>query len=232
MADDAEYISVSGICGKRKGWTKGRITKFLGEPDKLVRNPHYSTAAPMRLYDLDRVEAAEATTKFQDSIAKTEDRKITGIISAEKRRQRQRDMAMIIPIRTDHLPLTSDIPDYELEDMYCENNDAGRVEYLCRCMLTPEISSMIRNSHRAKEIILRRMLDMIQDRYPKLHRQVRYELWVQDGRPIKCKWCGGEHTYTKQYHPYCGRECFEASGGEGSHKNREYQRRRQRRKKK
>lgn len=232
MADDIEYISVSGICGKRRGWTKGRITKFLGEPDKLVRNPHYSTAAPMRLYDLDRVEAAEATTKFQDGIAKTEDRKITGIISAEKKRQRQRDMAMIIPIRTVNLPLTSNIPDYKLEDMYCENNDAGRVEYLCQCMLTPEIIKLIDNSRRAKEIILRRMLDIIQDRYPELHKQVRYELWVQDGRPIKCKWCGGEHTYTKQYHPYCSIECFEASGGEGSHKNREYQRRRQRRKKK
>lgn len=231
MADDAEYISVSGICGKRKGWTKGRITKFLGEPDKLVRNPHYSTAAPMRLYDLDRVEAAEATTKFQDGIAKAEDRKITGIISAEKKRQRQRNMAMIIPIRTASLPLTSNISDYELDDAYCANNDAGRVEYLCQCMLTPEISRMIRNSHRAKEIILRRMLDIIQDRYPELHKQVKYELWVQDGRPIKCKWCGGEHPYTKQYHPYCGRECYEASGGEGSHKNREYQRRRQRRKK-
>ena len=41
--------SVAGLCC-RGGWTRGLIDKLLGEPDKLARNPHYATAAPMRLY--------------------------------------------------------------------------------------------------------------------------------------------------------------------------------------
>ncbi|MDQ7026754.1 MAG: hypothetical protein Q9P01_10995 [Anaerolineae bacterium] len=32
------------------------LIKKLGEPDKITRNPHYSSAAPMRLYLRERVE--------------------------------------------------------------------------------------------------------------------------------------------------------------------------------
>ena len=53
-----EYISVSGLMGKR-GWTRQQIDEILGEPDVLARNPHYSTAAPMRLYDMRNVTKAE-----------------------------------------------------------------------------------------------------------------------------------------------------------------------------
>ena len=40
------------------------INTFLGEPDTLKRNPHYAKAAPMRLYALARVEAAEQSADF------------------------------------------------------------------------------------------------------------------------------------------------------------------------
>lgn len=55
-----KYITPTGLRGKRY-WTDGMIKKLLGEPDKLGRNPYYSTAAPMRLYLLERVDAIEAT---------------------------------------------------------------------------------------------------------------------------------------------------------------------------
>jgi hypothetical protein len=44
--------SVAGLCC-RGGWTRRLIDTLLGEPDKLARNPHYASAAPMRLYLLE-----------------------------------------------------------------------------------------------------------------------------------------------------------------------------------
>lgn len=54
-----KYITPTGLRGKRY-WTDGMIRDLLGEPDKLQQNPHYSGAAPMRLYLLTRVDAIEA----------------------------------------------------------------------------------------------------------------------------------------------------------------------------
>lgn len=45
---------------KERGWTPAKIRDWLGPPDQTAKNPIYSTAAPMRLYNLERIEAAEA----------------------------------------------------------------------------------------------------------------------------------------------------------------------------
>lgn len=63
------FASISTL--KERGWTDGKIRSVLGEPDKLTKNPHYATAAPMRLYALERVEAAEQTPEWQDWYQKT-----------------------------------------------------------------------------------------------------------------------------------------------------------------
>ena len=63
-----EYISISGLKGKRQ-WTDSLIKKFLGKPDKLSKNPHYACAAPVNLYDLERVIAVENTAEFKEAIA-------------------------------------------------------------------------------------------------------------------------------------------------------------------
>ena len=59
------HLSVAGL--KARGWTDAAIRQFLGEPDKLVDNPHYKSAAPMRLYALARVEAVEASPAWQET---------------------------------------------------------------------------------------------------------------------------------------------------------------------
>lgn len=55
---------LSSAALRERGWTPGLINTFLGEPDALKRNPHYAKAAPMRLYALARVEAAERSAGF------------------------------------------------------------------------------------------------------------------------------------------------------------------------
>lgn len=61
---DAPKITPTRLIEER-GWTKGLIKDLLGEPDATARNPHYSTAAPMRLYLISRVEKAEESAEFQ-----------------------------------------------------------------------------------------------------------------------------------------------------------------------
>jgi hypothetical protein len=62
--------SVAGLCA-RGGWARRLIDTLLGEPDKLARNPHYASAAPMRrLYLLERVAEVEQTPEYQRALAK------------------------------------------------------------------------------------------------------------------------------------------------------------------
>jgi hypothetical protein len=50
---------------KERGWTEAIDPgDLLGEPDLRVDNPHYSTAAPMRLWRLQKAESAEALPEF------------------------------------------------------------------------------------------------------------------------------------------------------------------------
>ena len=57
-----ECIGAPGL--KARGWTEAMIRDLLGEPDVLTDNPHFKTAAPRRLWLLQKVAAAEATAEF------------------------------------------------------------------------------------------------------------------------------------------------------------------------
>ena len=56
--------SMAGL--KQRGWTAAMIRDHLGEPDAYADNPHYRSAAPMRLYHRERVEKAEQNEGFAD----------------------------------------------------------------------------------------------------------------------------------------------------------------------
>jgi hypothetical protein len=64
MPDKPQYISKAGLKGR--GWTDTGITKFLGPCDKTAANPHYRKAAPMHLFLVDRVMAAEQTDEYRE----------------------------------------------------------------------------------------------------------------------------------------------------------------------
>lgn len=71
--EKVERVTLSTL--KQRGWTDGAVTQFLGEPDALVPNPNYRTGPKMRLYDLPRVEAAEASEGWQAWRAATKSRR-------------------------------------------------------------------------------------------------------------------------------------------------------------
>jgi hypothetical protein len=58
----ARCIGMPGL--KERGWTESMVRDLLGEPDLHADNPHYRSAAAMRLWRLQRAEAIEATPEF------------------------------------------------------------------------------------------------------------------------------------------------------------------------
>ena len=57
------------------GWTDGLIARHLGKHDREAPNPHYRSAAPMRLYLLERVHAVmEDKPELRQAIQQTLDR--------------------------------------------------------------------------------------------------------------------------------------------------------------
>jgi hypothetical protein len=88
-----QYQSKAGLITqstlKQRGWTPKAVEMFLGDPDKTVPNPHYKKAAPMRLWELTRVEVAEQSQPFIEWRSKT-----------SKRRQRQSEtMARVMEVK-------------------------------------------------------------------------------------------------------------------------------------
>jgi hypothetical protein len=81
MPDKPQYISKAGL--KERGWTDTGITKFLGPCDKTAVNPHYRKAAPMHLFLVDRVVAAEQTDAYRQFTEKNKNR-VTGAKKAVK----------------------------------------------------------------------------------------------------------------------------------------------------
>lgn len=73
MEKKQENITPTGL--KARGWTEAMIKQYLGEPDELKPNPYYKSAAPMRLYNLKRVEKVEKSKKFIEAKAAAARRK-------------------------------------------------------------------------------------------------------------------------------------------------------------
>jgi hypothetical protein len=59
----------------RRGWTDGLIAEVLGWADREAENPYYSSGAMMLLYDIERVQRAEAKEAFKTLQASRKKRK-------------------------------------------------------------------------------------------------------------------------------------------------------------
>jgi hypothetical protein len=84
-------ISAASRCAgayglKERGWTEGMIRDLLGEPDRYVDNPHYKSAGRMRLWRLQKVEAAEAAPEFAQRKQRA-DRQCAGAAKAAETRR-------------------------------------------------------------------------------------------------------------------------------------------------
>lgn len=90
------FVSTAGL--KRRGWTDGLIRSLLVVHDRTARNPKFRRAAPMRLYRLARVEAAERTPEFAGRPS-SESRRAGAVKGVRTKTEKIRVWAATVPIR-------------------------------------------------------------------------------------------------------------------------------------
>jgi len=91
---------------KERGWTDSIIRDYLGAPDLTKPNTTYKSAAPMRLYDLARAEAVEATNDWTDLMEKTARRKASGLKAAATKHAHMSARLAAMVITVPSMPLS------------------------------------------------------------------------------------------------------------------------------
>lgn len=79
------HLSAAGL--RARGWTAGMVRQLLGEPDLLRVNPHFRAAPRIRLYCVERVEAAERSEQFRAVAAAAARRSAAARVAARRRRR-------------------------------------------------------------------------------------------------------------------------------------------------
>ncbi|WP_405858303.1 hypothetical protein OG407_14750 [Streptomyces sp. NBC_01515] len=79
------HLSAAGL--RARGWTVGMVRQLLGEPDLLRVNPHFRAAPRIRLYCVERVEAAERSEEFRAVAAAAARRSAAARVAARRRRR-------------------------------------------------------------------------------------------------------------------------------------------------
>jgi hypothetical protein len=87
MSSEQEYMTMTALRTER-GWTDGAITKFLGGCDHsyTTKNPYGRGTITVRLYNLARIEQAEATPEFQAWLEKRKSTADKRAAAVEKRK--------------------------------------------------------------------------------------------------------------------------------------------------
>src|SRR5262249_41149128 len=114
-------LTASQIQGR--GWTKGMIEQFLGEPDASRPNPHYRSGPRMRLYEMRRVEQAVTSPEFREAQEARNGKREAAQKTLETKRQKIADYVATVTI--DVPQLTDD----ELVRRACEHYNARRCDH-------------------------------------------------------------------------------------------------------
>jgi hypothetical protein len=103
MSDKSVLFSMRQL--KQRGWTEALVEKFLGPPDATRPNPHYKSAAPMRLYAATRVEAMESCEDWRLAAERSRVRSKAGKAVAARKAAELVERAEQLPITVTRLPL-------------------------------------------------------------------------------------------------------------------------------
>jgi hypothetical protein len=75
------------------------VQALLGEPDLVRANPHYRSAAPMRLYAIERVEQVEASDAYLQAVAHNATRREGARQAVQTKRQTLLEAVEALQIR-------------------------------------------------------------------------------------------------------------------------------------
>lgn len=83
--DDIKYITLSTV--KERGWTDKLIKEYLPTPHKTATNPHYKSAAPMKLYELNKIINLEENIQYvKDFIKDTKEKRENSRAKAQEKK--------------------------------------------------------------------------------------------------------------------------------------------------
>lgn len=89
---------------RERGWSPSMIRALLDPPDRRAPNPVFRSAAPTRLYEVERVVLAEETEAFTALRDRAERRSRAALLAAERRRGDTLAALAAIPITVPVLP--------------------------------------------------------------------------------------------------------------------------------
>ena len=87
----SEFLTLAGTKGR--GWTDAAVKKWLGDPDKTSKNPHYRSGPPTKLFLITRIQKVEETEEFQNWLKG----------SAEKRKRQSEIQTKLADTRREEL---------------------------------------------------------------------------------------------------------------------------------
>jgi hypothetical protein len=99
---EKNWIGLAGL--RARGWTPKLIERFLDPPERTAPNPHYRSAAPMRLWSLETVLKAEQDPAFQEALAQAQRRRKGARKGALRRRELTLELARNLPLQIERIP--------------------------------------------------------------------------------------------------------------------------------
>lgn len=118
------YLTKSEL--KHRGWTESMIKKLLGQPDSTKKNPYYKSAAPMCLYEVGRVNAAESTKEFKEYQDKKKTRSEASKKAIETKIQKAMKFACDVEIKVPEMSFEKAV------EMACESYNDFHMEISIR----------------------------------------------------------------------------------------------------
>jgi hypothetical protein len=164
-----QRITKSRLKGER-GWTDSLIWSFMPEPDATAPNPYWSLGWEMQLYDIDRVQAVEATEEFQAAKAEAAKRKTAARKAVGTKTSKLVERMGGLPIDLPKLSKEELVEKYRGKSPRRHYTDRLLVNYL-RHSLSP-YEDYLDQTHgqigkdEAYVAIKRRVLDTIAEHYP------------------------------------------------------------------
>lgn len=102
MLKENTYITLADL--KKRGWTDSIIRNMHLQPDKVVKNPRFSKAAPMKLYLISQIEMCEKTEQFAALTDKSKNRKIGASKAVETKTKKLFAYVDNLQIKVNFLP--------------------------------------------------------------------------------------------------------------------------------
>jgi hypothetical protein len=102
MDKTSEYLTLAALKGR--GWSRKLIETLLGAPDKTAVNSYYRSAAPIKLWLIERVDCAETNADFVAHQAKRVSLSARSLSAAVRQREKLMAKVALLQVEVERIP--------------------------------------------------------------------------------------------------------------------------------